>query len=50
MLLLPDQGNWPTPLGTEVTVTEKLDVLALRVKTNGQEQTVRGAATVSPIG
>ena len=38
-LLLPDQGSQPTPLGTETTVTEKLDVLALKVKTNGREQT-----------
>ena len=38
-LRLPDQGSQPTPLGTETTVTGKQDVLALKVKTNGQEQT-----------
>jgi len=36
-LLLPDQGNQTTPLGTGATETERPDELALKLKKNGQE-------------
>jgi len=36
-LLLPDQGNQTTPLGTGATETERPDELAVKLKKNGQE-------------